>query len=326
MSRPDFLKTPLPIATRTSPLALAQAHDFQARLMAAWNAGEDVFPILGMTTTGDRITDRALLAAGGKGLFTKELERALLDGEALFAVHSTKDVPIDLPPKLKVVAYLEREDPRDLLLTRDGSSRLADLPAGARLGTASIRRQAQALAVRPDLEVVLLRGNVDTRLSKLRAGEVDATFLARAGLNRLGREEAALAPLETNEMLPAAGQGAVCLEIHEDSAAAIEALKPLNHRETQCRVTAERAFLAALDGSCRTPIAAHAVIDGETLTLTGEALLPDGSQRWRAEGRCAADDVEAAHALGFELGLNVAQQGGAQLRAAVAETGGTGAA
>jgi len=322
VSRPDFLRDPLPIATRTSPLALAQAHDFQARLAQAWEVSETVFRSLGMTTTGDRITDRALLAAGGKGLFTKELERALLGGEAVFAVHSTKGVPVQLPAGLTVAAFLEREDPRDVLLTRDGASSLADLPEGATLGTASIRRQAQALAVRPDLKVVLLRGNVDTRLEKVRSGEVDATFLARAGLRRLGRAEAERPALDPAEMLPAAGQGAVCIEIRETSSAARKVLERLNHGPTECAVVAERAFLAALDGSCRTPIAAYARIEGDELHLVGEALLPDGSQRWRAEGRCEAGDPKIAHALGFRLGLDVGMQGGEILRRAVAETGG----
>jgi len=199
---------------------------------------------------------------------------------------------------------------------------LADLPEGATLGTASIRRQAQALAVRPDLKVVLLRGNVDTRLGKVRSGEVDATFLARAGLRRLGRAEAERPALDPAEMLPAAGQGAVCIEIRETSSAARKVLERLNHGPTECAVVAERAFLAALDGSCRTPIAAYARIEGDELHLVGEALLPDGSQRWRAEGRCEAGDPKIAHALGFRLGLDVGMQGGEILRRAVAETGG----
>ncbi|MFW5660811.1 MAG: hydroxymethylbilane synthase, partial [Oceanicaulis sp.] len=192
MSKPQ---APMAIATRTSPLAMAQSLDVQARLAeAAVVDKEDGFPILGMKTTGDKITDRALLEAGGKGLFTKELETALLSGEARFAVHSMKDVPTRLPDGLEIAAILKREDPRDVLLTRDGVSRIEDLPHGAVLGTASIRRQAQALALRPDLKIVLLRGNVDTRLNKLRSGDVDATFLARAGLRRLGREEAEREP------------------------------------------------------------------------------------------------------------------------------------
>lgn len=320
MPRPDFLQQPLPIATRTSPLALAQANDFQRRLSDAWEVPETQFPLLGMTTTGDRITDRALLAAGGKGLFTKELERALLDDAAAFAVHSTKDLPTKLPGGLMLGAFLRREDPRDVLLTREGSSRIQDLPAGAVLGTASIRRQAQALALRPDLKVVLLRGNVDTRLKKLREGEVDATFLARAGLRRLGRAEAGLEPLEIEEMLPAPGQGAVSIEICAHSTAAARALEPLQDLDTACAVIAERAFLEALDGSCRTPIAAHARINGNALELFGEALTPDGKHRWRAQGACEAGDMSIARAHGFKLGVEVALQGGDTLRAAIAET------
>ncbi len=315
---------PLAIATRTSPLALAQAHALQAALADAHGLdGREAFPILGMTTTGDQITDRALLAAGGKGLFTKELEVALLNGEAAFAVHSMKDVPTTLPPGLEIAAMMEREDPRDVLLSSDGAARLADLPEGARLGTASIRRQAQALNVRPDLKPVLMRGNVDTRLAKLKAGEADATFLARAGLRRLGRAEAERPALEPDEMLPACAQGAVGMEIRSDDEEARAALARIDHPPTRICAVAERAFLAALDGSCRTPIAAYAVIQGETLSLRGEALTPDGATRWGASGEAelGSDPFDAADRLGRALGAEVGADGGEALRRAIAETG-----
>jgi hydroxymethylbilane synthase len=314
----------MPIATRTSPLALAQSHMVQAMLTQA--AGEEdadqAFPIMGMTTTGDKITDRALLAAGGKGLFTKELERALLAGDARFAVHSMKDVPTKLPEGLEIAAILPREDPRDVLLTRDGISRIEDLPDGAVLGTASIRRQAQALALRPDLNIVLLRGNVDTRLNKLKSGEVDATFLARAGLRRLGRAEAERDPIEVASMLPAPAQGCVGIEIRSDDEQARGALKALDHAESHISAAAERGFLAALDGSCRTPIAAYATLDGARLHLRGEALTPDGAHRWSEEVHATLPEVEPAVAaeLGRELGAAVRKSGGAALERVIADT------
>ena len=315
----------LPIATRTSPLAMAQTLDVQAKLASLHGDREpdDAFPILGMKTTGDKITDRALLAAGGKGLFTKELETALMAGEARFAVHSMKDVPTQLPEGLEIACYLEREDPRDTLLTRDGITSIEDLPEGATLGTASIRRQAQALALRPDLNIVLLRGNVDTRLDKLRSGEVDATFLARAGLRRLGREQADIEPLALTAIIPAPAQGAVGIEIRSDDDEARQALKALNHLPTEICVLAERGFLEALDGSCRTPIAAHAELNGMELHLRGEALSPDGAKRWASETRVQLPELHpgAAKLLGHELGLEVKRAGGDALAQAVAETG-----
>lgn len=320
MSQP---MAPMAIATRTSPLAMAQSLDVQARLAAATGRDkESDFPILGMKTTGDRITDRALLEAGGKGLFTKELETALLAGEARFAVHSMKDVPTKLPEGLEIAAILEREDPRDVLLTRDGTSRIEDLPQGAVLGTASIRRQSQALALRPDLKIVLLRGNVDTRLEKLRSGEVDATFLARAGLRRLGRAEAEREPLAPEAVLPAPAQGCVGIEIRSDDDEAREILKALDHSASHVCAAAERGFLAALDGSCRTPIAAYAMLEGQTLHLRGEALSPDGMMRWADESRDTMQDADPAEAarFGYALGLSVKQAGGEALARAVAES------
>ena len=316
---------PMPIATRTSPLALAQAHDLQRRLAEAAGAddAEAAFPILGLSTTGDQITDRALLAAGGKGLFTKELETALLAGEARFAVHSMKDVPTRLPDGLKIAAILEREDPRDVLLAAGDRARIEDLPQGATLGTASIRRQAQALALRPDLQIALLRGNVDTRLSKVRSGEVDATFLARAGLRRLGRAEAERTPLDTTAILPAPAQGCVGVEIRTGDGEAEAVLAKVNHLESQIRAAAERGVLEALDGSCRTPIAAHAELTGAEIHLRAEALTPDGKMRWADETRVTLPELTppAAAALGRELGAQIKRAGGETLARVVAETG-----
>lgn len=279
--------TPQPIATRRSPLALVQARDVQARLIAACGLdteeGERLFPILGLVSTGDRIQDRTLLEAGGKGLFTKEIDDAQLAGEATFAVHSMKDVPTELPDGLALGAILEREDPRDMLLARGGETRLADLPEGVTIGTASLRRQAQLLHARPDLTVVPLRGNVDTRLGRLRDGEIYATFLARAGLNRLGRDEAQREPLAMDEMLPAAAQAAVGVAVRTDDAVARAWLAPLNHAATELAIVAERAFLRKLDGSCRTPIAAH--LNNESMDFIGEVLTPDGQNRWREQSR-----------------------------------------
>ena len=243
-----------PIATRTSPLAMAQATMVQALLNKAHGSeGEERFPILGLQTTGDRITDRALLAAGGKGLFTKELERALLDGDAALAVHSMKDVPTRLPDGLEIACVLKREDPRDLLITAEGAAQLDDLEKGARLGTASLRRQAQALNARPDLTITLLRGNVQTRLSKLATGEVDATFLAIAGLKRLGHELGQATPLSVDDWLPAPAQGAIGIEIATQDEETRALLAPLDDPDTRLQITAERAVLEVLDGSCRTP-------------------------------------------------------------------------
>ena len=313
------------IASRTSPLALAQTTMVQALLAKAHghDDAEAAFPINGMKTTGDKITDRALLAAGGKGLFTKELETALLDGSARFAVHSMKDVPTRLPDGLEIAVILEREDPRDVLLTRGAVSQVQDLPEGAVLGTASIRRQAQALAIRPDLKIELLRGNVDTRLDKLRSGSVDATFLARAGLRRLGRAEAERAPVDPTTMLPAPAQGCVGIEIRSDDDEARAALAPLDHIDSHIAASAERGVLEALDGSCRTPIAAYATVDGSDIHLRGEAISPDGKHRWSEEIRATLPDASpgAAAALGRDLGAAIRKAGGAALEQVIAGTG-----
>lgn len=312
---------PQPIATRKSPLALWQARHVQALLIKAcglrMTEGEALFPILGLVSTGDRIQDRTLLEAGGKGLFTKEIDEAQLAGEATFAVHSMKDVPTELPDGLVLGALLEREDPRDMLLARQGETRISDLPEGAVIGTASLRRQAQLLHQRPDLKVVPLRGNVDTRLGKLRDGSVYATFLARAGLKRLGRAEAEAAPLDPAEMLPAAAQGVIGVAARADDADAQAWLTALNHEPSALAITAERAFLKTLDGSCRTPIAAH--LNNESMDFIGEVLTPDGQTRWRESmlldmTKLTRQDAETA---GQALGQAVRDRAGDQLERAL---------
>jgi hydroxymethylbilane synthase len=262
----------LRLGTRGSKLALVQAHMVRDRLAGGGCPCEIVI----LKTSGDRIQDRSLADAGGKGLFVKELEDALLREEIDLAVHSMKDVPTVLPPGLSLSAFLEREDPREAFLSPKASN-LADLPQGAKLGTSSVRRQAQALRARPDLDVVLLRGNVDTRLKKLDAGEMDAIFLALAGLKRLGLGNRATAVLDPKDWLPSLGQGVIGIEIRETDTHAREMTGALNHEPSEFALTCERAFQAALDGSCRTPIAGLASLDGHTLSFRGEVLAPDGS-------------------------------------------------
>lgn len=270
----------LRIGTRGSPLALAQADMVRTALAEAHPALTlpGAVEVVIIKTTGDQIQDRTLSEIGGKGLFTKEIEEALLAGTIDLAVHSMKDVPTHLPPGLEIACLLEREDPRDVLISRSGHS-IATLPQGAVIGSASLRRQAQILALRPDLKVVTLRGNVGTRLDKLARGDADATLLALAGLKRLGRVEAATAILDIAEMLPAVAQGAIGIEIRATDRRMRAYLQPLHHAETAAAVTAERACLAELEGSCRTPIAAYAVLtaDGQ-IHLRALIAKPDGSQ------------------------------------------------
>ena len=297
------MKPLLTIGTRGSPLALAQAHEVRRLLGEAHGdlAAPDAVAIRVIKTTGDRVQDRTLAEIGGKGLFTKEIEEALIDRGIDIAVHSMKDVPTWLPPGLEIGCLLRREDPRDALIARTGSS-IADLPAGALVGTASLRRQAQILALRPDLKVVPLRGNVETRLRRLAEGKVDATLLAMAGLNRLGRRDAVTAALEPEELLPAVAQGAIGIEMRDDDDAVRERLAPINCDLTERRVAAERALLRVLDGNCRTPIGALAETDGTSLRFRGLVAHPDGTwvHRVAREGGLA-DATALGHDAGEEL-------------------------
>lgn len=294
------------IGTRGSPLALAQANQVKARLLAAHaDLDDDAVSITVIRTSGDRIRDRPLSEVGGKGLFTKEIEEALLDGGIDLAVHSMKDVETRLPDGLGITCLLEREDPRDAFIseTAEGIDALAH---GAVVGSSSLRRQAQLRHRRPDLQVVMFRGNVDTRLKKLAAGTVDATLLACAGLNRLGLADRITAVVPTDVMLPAVAQGAIGIETRIDDAVTAARLAPLNHAPTATCVTAERAFLAALDGSCRTPIAALAVLNGE-VRFQGQILTPDGSRSFEVARQGAAVD---AFAMGRDAGDELRRRAG----------------
>ena len=257
-----------------------------------------------LKTSGDRIQNRSLADAGGKGLFVKELEDALLRQEVDLAVHSMKDVPTELPPGLALTAFLPREDPSEAFLSHKAKS-LSDLPNGARVGTSSVRRHAQVARLRPDIDIVLLRGNVDTRLRKLDEGEMDAIFLAYAGLKRLGLHERATTVLPVSEWLPSLGQGVVGIEIRETDTFAREKLGFLNHMPSEIALTCERAFQNALDGSCRTPIAGLATVDGDTLTFRGEVLAPDGSDSAATQFSISLghDPRATAEAAGRDCGL-----------------------
>jgi hydroxymethylbilane synthase len=266
----------LRIGTRGSPLALAQANELRERLSRARAFADDTIGIVVIRTSGDRITDRALADAGGKGLFTKELDEALMDRRVDIAVHSAKDLPTVLPEAVGIAGYLPREDARDALIAR-GFASLDALPKGARIGTASVRREAQLRRLRPDIAVRLMRGNVETRLRKLDEGECDATLLAMAGLKRLGLEAKATQILDTATFIPAVGQGAIALATRTGDASLHSRLAPVLDKVTERALAAERAFLHGLDGSCRTPIAGHATIDGGLLRLRGIALRRDGT-------------------------------------------------
>ncbi|WP_297767894.1 hydroxymethylbilane synthase [uncultured Roseovarius sp.] len=289
---------PLKIGTRGSPLALAQAYETRERLGSAFDLPEEAFEIVVIKTTGDRITDRPLKEIGGKGLFTREIEQALLSGEIDIAVHSMKDMPVLQPEGLSLDTYLPREDPRDAFVSPAVAS-LADLPAGAKVGTSSLRRRAQVLVAYPHLEVVEFRGNVQTRLKKLDDDVAACTFLAMAGLNRLARPDVATSVIAPEVMLPAVAQGAIGIERRADDTRTADMLAAIHHKETGQRLASERAFLAALDGSCETPIAGLADLDGGTLRLRGEILRPDGSE-------CLNDDQTAPIEDGAELGRDMA--------------------
>lgn len=292
---------PLRIGTRGSPLALAQAHETRDRLMAAHGLPTEAFAIVVIKTTGDRVLDRALSEIGGKGLFTKEIEEALLAGDIDLAVHSMKDMPTVLPDGLMLAAYLPREDVRDAFVSHRHDS-LAALPQRAVVGSSSLRRRAQLLHRRPDLQVVEFRGNVQTRMKKLADGVAEATFLACAGLRRLGMEAEIRAPIAVEDMLPAVAQGAIGIETRTDDAATLALLAPIACADTALRLAAERAFLAGLDGSCRTPIGGLATLEDGRLRLRGEIIRPDGSERLTTErlglpGDAAAMGADAAAEL-----------------------------
>lgn len=289
---------PLKIGTRGSPLALAQANETRDRLAAAFDLPHEAFTIVVIKTTGDRVLDRPLKEIGGKGLFTREIEEAMLCGDIDIAVHSMKDMPVLQPEGLLLDTYLPREDVRDAFVALDGS-KLADLREGATVGTSSLRRKAQLLNRRPDLNIVEFRGNVQTRLKKLNDGVAEATFLAMAGLNRLGMTDVPRTAIEVDEMLPAVAQGAIGIERRADDSRCAEMLASIHHHETGLRLAAERAFLAALDGSCETPIGGLAELDGGTIRLRGEILRTDGSES-------VADDATAAIEDGAALGREMA--------------------
>ncbi len=269
--------------------------------MVAHGLGEDAFEIVVIKTSGDKIQDRPLSEVGGKGLFTKEIEEALLDGRIDIAVHSSKDMPTVLPDGLALTAFLPREDVRDAFLSPKAKT-LTELPHGAVVGSSSLRRQAMIKRLRPDLEVVMYRGNLQTRLRKLAEGEVDATLLAAAGLRRLGLENEITSLLGTDEFLPAVGQGAICIESREKDEATLAMLAAIHDQETQYRLDAERAFLAVLDGSCRTPIGGLASIADGVMNFKGVVLKPDGSEMHEAtnEGN-VSDAVEIGRTAGEAL-------------------------
>jgi hydroxymethylbilane synthase len=291
--------SPLRIGTRGSPLALAQAHETRGRLMAAFDLPEAAFAITVIKVTGDAVQDRPLKEIGGKGLFTREIEEALLDGSIDIAVHSMKDMPVEQPGGLLLDTYLPREDVRDAFVSLSPGG-MADLPHGAVVGTSSLRRRAQLMARRPDLQIVEFRGNVQTRLRKLSEGVAQATFLAMAGLNRLNMADVPRVPIAVDDMLPAVAQGAIGIERRADDARAAEMLEAIHDGPTGRRLAAERAFLAALDGSCQTPIGGLAELDGGSLRLRGEILKVDGTV-------VLSDDAGGAVEDGAEMGRAMAR-------------------
>lgn len=298
--------SPLRIGTRGSPLALAQAVETRTKLMTAWDWPEEAFEVVVIQTSGDRIQDRPLRLVGGKGLFTKEIEEQLLDGSIDIAVHSMKDMPIAQPDGLVLDTYLPREDVRDAFVSPSAYS-IASLTQGARVGSSSLRRRAQLMHVRPDLDVVEFRGNVQTRLKKLTEGVASCTFLAMAGLNRLNMAHIATLAIEPEDMLPAVAQGAIGIERRSNDSVTAALLEPLHHATTGQRLAAERAFLAALDGSCETPIAGLATLEGSELLLRGEVLRPDGSEKLSGERRGA---IGRGAEMGYDLAQDLLSQAG----------------
>jgi hydroxymethylbilane synthase len=292
------MSEPLRIATRKSPLALWQAEHVAAALQAA-HPGLEV-ELLGMSTQGDKILDTPLAKIGGKGLFVKELEQGMLEGRADIAVHSMKDVPVDLPDGLHLPVIMQRENPHDAFVSSQHAT-LDDLPEGARVGTSSLRRQCQLAARRPDLELLPLRGNVNTRLRKLDDGEYDAIILAAAGLIRLGFGERIRAEIPPEQSLPAIGQGAIGIECRADDARINQLIAPLHHADTADRVRAERAFNQRLEGGCQVPIGGHALLEDDTLWLRGLVGTPDGSELIEGDIRGPRENAEA-------LGIALAEQ------------------
>ncbi len=297
--------SPLKIGTRGSPLALAQAHETRRRLSKAFDLPEDAFEIVVIKTTGDNRAmidaDRPLKEIGNKGLFTKEIEEAMLRGDIDIAVHSTKDMPVEQPEGLVLDTFLPREDVRDAFISPHLSS-INDLPEGAVVGTSSLRRRAQLLHRRPDLQVVEFRGNVQTRLKKLGDGVAECTFLALAGIRRLKMDDVPATAISTDDMLPAIAQGAIGIERRSDDIRAGEMLEAIHHAETGLRLSAERSLLAGLDGSCETPIAGLAEIEGSRLRLRGEVLRPNGADAISDEESGAAEDaVEMGRAMASRL-------------------------
>jgi hydroxymethylbilane synthase len=303
------------IGARGSKLSLAQTEQTRARLAAKLGLDASAFEIVPIVTSGDRIQDRTLIEAGGKGLFTKELDEALLDGRIDLAVHSLKDLPTRLPDGIVLACVPEREDPRDAFVSLKANT-LAELPAGAHVGTASLRRQAQVLFARRDLKVSVLRGNVDTRLAKLEAGDADATFLALAGLKRIGMADRVTSIVDPFESPPAACQGALALTAISDPriSEVADILRDFECRSARIEIEAERAFLEALDGSCRTAIGALARVDGDRLNFIGDMLTPDGSARWRRSAAIVLSDygdaAGAARSLGAKLGREIRDEAG----------------
>ena len=298
---------PFRIGTRGSPLALAQAYETRLRLMRAHGLPEDMFEIVVLSTKGDRITDRSLALIGGKGLFTEEIEAQLSTGELDFAVHSCKDMATKLPEGLYLSAFLPREDVRDAFIGRS-AARLLDLPHGATVGSASLRRQALIKRLRPDLDVIVFRGQVETRLAKLAEGQADATLLALAGLKRLGRPEVPTEILDPVAFPPAPAQGAICVESRIGDRRTDTLLAAIDDPATRVAVTCERGFLATLDGSCRTPIAGYATVEGDHLLFRGMILTPDGSRFHEIQTSGTASD---AAALGETAGQAIRAKAGA---------------
>ncbi|MCP4072741.1 MAG: hydroxymethylbilane synthase [Hyphomicrobiales bacterium] len=299
MTRRDSTTT-IRIGTRSSPLALAQANEVKQHLIAAHGGNNIEVEIIEISTKGDRILDRALSEIGGKGLFTEEIEKQLLENDIDIAVHSTKDMPTELPQGLELSCFLPREAPADAFISGKAST-IEELPQGAVIGSASLRRQALIRRMRPDIEVITFRGNVQSRLRKLKEGVVDATLLAEAGLNRLGMQHIITSILPLDRFPPAPGQGVICIEsrINDDTTGAI--LAPLNDADTHTALRAERSFLAALDGSCRTPLAGYAFLQENQLHFHGMILSPDGKNMYETTRTGNPDD-------GAALGADAARQ------------------